>query len=239
MVGLESLERSAVIEAVERLRGIGVDGALIIAPHLSSTTGLYGLPRDLPVVAVEGAPHGVPVVAVDQRQGARLATEHLLELGHETVHHIAGPAGPDADLRIAGWRESLDAAGARVPQLSRGDWSAASGFEHGRRLLERLDCSAVFVANDQMAIGVLRALFEDGHSVPGDVSVVGFDDVPEAGFLIPPLSTVRQDFDEMGRRSVEVLVEAIETQQRVETRVMIPTTLVARASSGPPPAHPR
>src|SRR5215212_4922334 len=240
MVGLESLERSAVIEAVERLRGIGVDGALVIAPHLPATTGLYDLPDDLPVVAVEGAPHGVPVVAVDQRQGARLATEHLLELGHETVHHVAGPPGPDADLRIAGWREALDGAGARVPPLLGGDWSAESGFDLARQLLERRNLTAVFVANDQMAIGVLRALFEHGRRVPGDVSVVGFDDVPEAGFFIPPLTTVRQDFDEMGRHGVRVLLEAIESAEpRPDTRTMIPTTLVTRASSGPPPPRTR
>jgi DNA-binding LacI/PurR family transcriptional regulator len=234
MVGLESLERAAVITAVERLRGIGVDGAVVIAPHLPATTALYDLPQDVPVVAVEGGPHGIPTVAVDQFHGARLATEHLLELGHETVHHVAGPDGREANLRIDGWRAALDDAGARVKPFTRGDWSAASGYELGREIAERDDVTAVFVANDQMAVGVLRALHEHGRTVPDDVSVVGFDDTPEAGFLIPPLTTVRQDFGEMGRRSLQLLLEAIDSDERLETRVTIPATLVTRASTASP-----
>src|SRR4051794_40274709 len=171
IVGLESLEREAVVRAAERLRSIGVDGALVIAPHLPSTAGLYDLPDDLPVVAVEGGPAGVAAVAVDQYGGARLATEHLLGLRHATVHHPAGPAGREADLRVAGWRAALEAAGADVPPLVRGDWSAEAGYELGCRLLrERPGMTALFAANDQMALGMLRAVHEQGRSVPADVS---------------------------------------------------------------------
>ena len=133
---------------------------------------------------------------------------------------------------------ALEAAGARVQRVLRGDWSAGSGFRLAQQLLERPKLTAVFVANDQMAVGVLRALAEGNRAVPGDVSIVGFDDVPEAGFFIPPLTTVRQDFDEMGRQSVRALVGAIETKDRSESRVMIPTTLIERASSGPPRRQP-
>ena len=111
----------------------------MIAPHVAATSALWDLPSDLPVVAVEAGPEdGVPVVDVDQYQGARLATEHLLDLGHATVHHLAGP--PDwieAQQRIEGWRDALEAAGARGSTPLRGDWSPRSGYELGRQLLER------------------------------------------------------------------------------------------------------
>jgi DNA-binding LacI/PurR family transcriptional regulator len=236
IVSLESLDRTALMRAVERLQLLGVDGVLVIAPHVAATGALWDLPGDLPVVAVEAGPqHGVAVVAVDQYQGARLATEHLLELGHTRVHHLAGPRDwSEAQQRIEGWRDALDAAGARGAAPLRGDWSPRSGYELGRRMLELPDLTAVFVANDQMALGLLRALHEAGRDVPGDVSLVGFDDIPEAEFFTPPLTTVRQDFNEMGRRSLHLLLAEIEAKTRSSERVTVPAALIERASTAPP-----
>src|SRR4051794_37147234 len=109
IVSLEALNRKAVVRAVERLRGLGVDGALVIAPQVAAMGALWDLPGDLPIVAVEAGPQeGIAVAAVDQYQGARLATEHLLGLGHMTVHHLAGPAEwIEAQQRIDGWRDAL------------------------------------------------------------------------------------------------------------------------------------
>jgi DNA-binding LacI/PurR family transcriptional regulator len=144
---------------------------------------------------------------VDNRGGAAMATRHLLELGHPTVHHIAGPAAwPEARERTAGWRQTLSDAGARAPELCVGDWSARSGYQAGQRLAADPSVTAIFCANDHMALGTLRALSEVGRRVPAEVSVVGFDDIPEAPFMIPPLTTVQQDFDEVGRRSMDVLI---------------------------------
>ena len=182
----------------------GVDGILVIAPLEGAGEALVDLPRDLPLVAVEAGPaDALPVVAVDQIAGAALATRHLLELGHPTVAHIAGrPDFLEADQRIDGWRAALEAAGAEVPPVLVGDWSPRSGYELGRQLVREGGPSAIFVANDQMALGVLRALHEAGHEIPRQVSVVGFDDIPEAQYYTPPLTTVRQDFGEIGRRSL-------------------------------------
>jgi DNA-binding LacI/PurR family transcriptional regulator len=236
IVSLESLEPTEVTRAVERLKVLGVDGLVVIAPHVAATNALWNLPADLPVVAVEAGPDdGVPVVAVDQYQGARLATEHLLGLGHATVHHLAGPADwIEAQHRTAGWRDALDAAGAKGSSPLRGDWSARSGYELGRRLLDVPDVTALFVANDQMALGVLRVLYEHGREVPRDVSIVGFDDIPEAEFFTPPLTTVRQDFAEMGRRGLHLLLDEIAVGRRSRTRVTVPATLIERASTAPP-----
>jgi DNA-binding LacI/PurR family transcriptional regulator len=188
------------------------------------------------VVAVEaGALDGVPSVAVDQHHGARLATEHLLACGHETVYHLAGPADfIEAQHRIEGWLAALQDAGVATSAPLRGDWSARSGYAAAQRLIERPDLTAIFVANDQMALGVLRLLHEHGREVPGDISIVGFDDIPEAAYFTPPLTSVRQDFNEMGRRSLRLLLNEIDGRGRADVREVVPATLVRRASTGPP-----
>jgi DNA-binding LacI/PurR family transcriptional regulator len=233
IVSLRALTRSSVLSAVERLRAQGVDGILVIAPQESATQALLHLPQDVPVVAAEAGPdESVPLVAVDQVAGARLATAHLLELGHRTVWHISGPADwLEAQDRVDGWRSTLEAAGAAPPPVLVGDWSAHAGHELGRELAANPDVTAVFVANDQMALGVLRSLHEAGRRIPDDISIVGFDDIPEAGYFTPPLTTVRQNFNEMGRRSLLLLLEQLETGVRTPTRETVEPELVVRAST--------
>jgi DNA-binding LacI/PurR family transcriptional regulator len=231
IVSLRSLDRSSVMSAVERLRAQGVDGILVIAPQESASQAILHLPQDVPVVAAEAGPgDSVPLVAVDQVEGARLATQHLLDLGHRTVWHISGPADwLEAQQRVDGWRATLEAAGASHPPVLVGDWSARAGHELGRELGP--DVTAVFVANDQMALGVLRSLHEAGRRIPADISVVGFDDIPEAEYFTPPLTTVRQNFNEMGRRSLLLLLEQIESRSRAPVRETVPPELVVRAST--------
>jgi DNA-binding LacI/PurR family transcriptional regulator len=233
IVSLRSLTSAAVVSAVERLRDQGVDGILVVAPQESATQALLHLPDDVPVVAAEAGPgDSVPLVAVDQAEGARLATRHLLELGHRTVWHISGPSDwLEAEERVNGWRQTLEAAGAPAPPVLVGDWSARSGHELGLELVERDDVTAVFVANDQMALGLLRTLHEVGRRIPRDISIVGFDDIPEAAYFTPPLTTVRQNFNEMGRRSLLLLLEQIESGVRIPRRETVPPELIVRAST--------
>jgi DNA-binding LacI/PurR family transcriptional regulator len=214
---------------------MGVDGVLAIAPKVAATSAVWDLPPGFPVVAVEaGTLDEIPVVAVDQHEGARLATEHLLGLGHATVHHLAGPAEwQEAELRLEGWRGALDAAGARGRSPLRGDWSPRSGYELGQRMAELPDLTAVFVANDQMALGLIRALHEHGRRVPEDVSIVGFDDIPEAEYFLPPLTTVRQDFNEMGRLALHCLLDGIGAQRRSTAPAIVAATLIVRARLRP------
>jgi DNA-binding LacI/PurR family transcriptional regulator len=238
IVNLTSLDRASVLTAVGRLRAQGVDGILVIAPLVASTPALTHLPPGVPVVAVEAGPEdAVPVVSVDQRAGAIAATRHLLDLGHRTVSHLAGPPEYfEARQRIVGWRSALESAGAEVVPPVSGDWSARSGYELAGALLDSGDVTAVFVANDQMALGVLRHLHEQGRRLPHDISIVGFDDIPEAPYFSPPLTTVRQDFMEMGRCSLHLLLEQIERGSRSTARVTVPPELIVRGTTGPPPA---
>ena len=241
IVSLKALDRSSVPEAVEHLRRQGVDGILVIAPLEESADAARHAPvGEIPLVAVEAGPSsGLPVVAIDQFAGAMSATRHLLELGHETVSHIAGPASfLEAGRRVEGWRAALEAAGARIPEPLSGDWSPRSGYEAGRGLADDPSVTSIFVANDQMTLGVLRALHEAGRKVPSDVSVVGFDDIPEAPYFTPPLTTVRQDFDEMGSRSVRLLLRMM-AGQRARAGASVKPELVVRMSTAPAPQRAR
>ena len=229
---LKAPNRSSVLGAVDRLRRQGVDGIIVVAPQRSAVDAILHLPRDVPVVAVEGGPDdSVPVVAVDQFTGAAEATRHLLALGHRTVWHVAGPEDwLEAAQRIDGWRSTLEEAGAPVPGLLRGDWSARSGYALGERLVSP-EVTAVFAANDQMALGLLRRLHEAGREAPRSISVVGFDDIPEAAYFTPPLTTVRQDFHEVGRHCLLTMLGELESSKRSSRRVVVPTQLVVRGST--------
>jgi DNA-binding LacI/PurR family transcriptional regulator len=229
---LQSLNRGTVLDAIQKLRDQGVDGVAVIAPFRAGADALRHVPSNFAVVAVKAGPSAsIPIATVDHVAGAAAATRHLLSLGHRTVWHLAGPSEwKEAEQRVEGWRSALEEAGAPVPMLLRGDWTPRSGYELGQELLRIPGLSAVFVANDQMALGLLRKLREGGREVPRDLSVVGFDDIPEAAYFTPPLTTVRQDFAELGRRCLRILLGRIEGEP-VPTRVVVAPELVVREST--------
>ncbi len=236
LASMTELDADEAANALALLDAQRVDGLIVIAPRRGAVEAIGKLPRELPVVALEAEfRKDVCVVSIDQRAGARLATEHLLDLGHRTVWHVAGPEDwNEATLRTAGWRRALEDRGVVAPEVLRGDWTSRSGYEAGMKLANEPGVTAVFAANDQMALGVLRAFHERGIGVPDERSVVGFDDLPEAEFLIPGLTTVRQDFDAVGRKGLERLVTLIEGGT-VRRRVLrVEPELVVRASSARP-----
>jgi DNA-binding LacI/PurR family transcriptional regulator len=225
--------RGSLLAAVGRLRDRAAEGILVIAPRPGALEALSETAREIPVVAVGTGPQdGMSTVAVDHYGGAAAATRHLLALGNRTVFHVSGPVGQhDSSLRLAGWRDALLAAGAEVPLPLIGDWSPARGYQLGCRLGLRTDATAIFVAGDHMALGVLRALHELQRRVPDEVSVVGFDCIPQAEYFTPPLTTVRQDVTEMGRRSFELLSAEIELGRQASVHHTVPTELILRAST--------
>ncbi|PRY02290.1 LacI family DNA-binding transcriptional regulator [Allonocardiopsis opalescens] len=242
IVSLKAVSPQAVREALDYLTEQSVDGFIVIAPQRSAAEALAYIPTSLPAVAVEGGQaDDMPVVCVDQHGGTTAAVRHLLGLGHRTVWHVAGPSEwLEAEARLEGWRAALRAAGAAAPEPLYGDWSPRSGYAAGRRLAERVGGSdgptAVFVANDQMALGLLRAFGERGIRVPEQISVVGFDDIPEAEFFSPPLTTVYQDFAAVGRRGMRLLLDQIDGGAGRATglpRVVVPARLVVRSSTAP------
>jgi DNA-binding LacI/PurR family transcriptional regulator len=234
---LSDPDRTAVSQGANLLRSRSSDGVILLQPLISEVprnSGNVDLP---PMVAIHaGTPGDYPVVSVDQRLGAKLATNHLLDLGHETVWHIAGPTlWYEGVERVLGWQEALTAARAEMPPVSHGDWSAASGYAAAKELLQRSPgVTAIFVANDSMALGTLHAMHELGLRCPDDISLVGFDDYPEAEFFSPGLTTIRQDFDAIGQQAVELLLQVIEDGGPRTQHVVLPPQLIVRASTAPP-----
>ncbi|MBM0226052.1 LacI family DNA-binding transcriptional regulator [Micromonospora sp. ATA51] len=233
-VSLSDVTRRALSDATEHLMRVGVEGIVMIAGHDEALEVVRMQPARVPFVVVEGDLSKASLtVGVDQVRGARMATEHLLSLGHREIVHVSGPLNWAEAGRVEGWRLAMSESGLRPAEPVRGDWSSESGYTAGERICEMPGATAVFAANDQMAIGVLRALHECGRRVPDDISVVGFDDVPEAAYLIPPLTTIQQDFDAVGRRAIEVVTQAIKGTELQPSPLVIPK-LVVRKSTAPP-----
>jgi DNA-binding LacI/PurR family transcriptional regulator len=223
--------------AYRRLSGQAVDGVVIILEaHLLDQAELI-LPPGIPVVVIDSdAGPGYTVVDTDQAQGARQATEHLLGLGHRQVWHIAGPQSSfSAAHRVESWQRTLASAGLTPPVVLRGDWSTGSGYRHGLALGQRADATAIFAANDQMALGVMRAMHELGRDIPGEVSIVGFDDMKEARSFWPPLTTIRQDLGAVGRLSIQKLLGKVSGADTGNSKTLVPTELIVRASTARPP----
>ncbi|MFE2774249.1 LacI family DNA-binding transcriptional regulator [Microbacterium resistens] len=214
-----------IAAAFDRLDEQGADGAVVL--NEAALLARDADPGRLALVVVDSPPDDrFGVIGTDHEAGAREATRHLLDRGHRTVHHIAGPeASFAAQARARGWRAALAEAGVAAPPAVRGDWSARSGREAAERLAAA-ELTAVFAANDQMALGALRGFAESGRRVPDDVAVVGFDDIADAAEFRPPLTTVRQDFDALGEEAVRMLVARIEG-----------SAPVTPASADPPASH--
>ncbi|MET9746677.1 LacI family DNA-binding transcriptional regulator [Streptomyces ardesiacus] len=233
----DSLDTFAIESALSRLIDQGVEGIVLAVPLINGSTRLEELTRTTPTLTIDGSrTDATEVVAVDQSLTARLATRHLLDLGHETVWHLAGPAEwLEAASRRDGWRTTLESAGRAVPPPLEGDWSPASGYRAGLVLGRIPEVTAVFVAGDEMAFGVVRALRELGRRVPEDISVVGVDDIELAEYCAPPLTTVAQPFAQMGELAVAHLLRCVAAPETVPEPASVEPRLVVRASTAAPP----
>jgi DNA-binding LacI/PurR family transcriptional regulator len=232
------LDRSSIAGAVERLLDQRVAGIVVIAPVASANAALDDVPDELPMVVIDGDPRrAARLVTVDQQLGARLATQHLLAAGHDTVWHVSGPPDWfDSAERIVGWRAALTEAGAEIPPVLPADWSLGAGYAAGQLLARMPEARAIFAANDHLALGIMKALREAGLTVPEDVSIVGSDDIPEAAYLQPALTTVRPDFAAVAERAVGALLAQMDDQAPGAPGGLapIPPALVERDSVAAP-----
>ncbi|GAA1060153.1 LacI family DNA-binding transcriptional regulator [Agromyces bracchium] len=233
---MRTLDADVLTQAVHRLVLQRVEAIVLISGEREGVDVLRGIDAGVPVVAVASEPEpGLHRVSFDQSAGARLATEHLIGLGHRRIAHVAGPSDSmDAAERRRGFAAALEAHGLEVREPVAGDWLAASGHAAGRRLLDEGWATAVFVGNDQMSLGLLHACHDAGVAVPGELSVVGFDDIPEAAFFTPPLTTVRQDFDSLGRDIMATVADVLRDEAAAPDHTSRVPELVVRASTAPP-----
>lgn len=238
LVSISSMLESDVTSmraSVELLLGQNVEAIVLIAAHRGALEAIQGIDLGVPLLAVESSGRvGFHSVSIDQFRGAYDATSHLISLGHRSIVHVAGPEDSmDATERVRGWSAALSEHGlvAREPLV--GDWTPASGFAIGQHLAIGREFTAVFSGNDQMALGLIHAFAANGIRVPADVSIVGFDDIPEAEHFSPPLTTVRQDFAELGRTVMATLLE-LQLNENFEGAEHPVPTLVVRESTAPP-----
>ena len=235
---LGSLDHEDIVAAIDHLMAQAVEGVVVVAPQAPVLEAISAVSIGVPYVTMQTA--GVlegHELSVDQIAGARKATRHLIDLGHRRIVHLAGPQDwLEARARMKGFFDELDSAGLARTEAVLGDWTADFGYAAGRELLADRGVTAVFSSNDQMALGVLHAIRDAGLEVPGDISVVGFDDIPEAAHFWPPLTTVRQDFGELGRRCIALLLADIDGVTSPVGEVVQPQ-LIVRASTAHPPAR--
>ncbi|KRD47074.1 LacI family transcriptional regulator [Oerskovia sp. Root918] len=236
LLPVEDPTQLEVAGAFSRLEEQAVDGIILVMSAELDSLDELKLTADLPLVIVDSdAELPYTIVDTDQEQGARIALEHLLGLGHRDIAHISGPATSfSAKRRAAAYRQIMSDAGLEPRPVVVGDWTATSGMERMRDLLASTQPpTAVFAGNDQMALGAMHAIHAHGWKVPDDVSVVGFDDTDDAAAYWPALTTVHQNFDAVGRQATELLLSIIDGDPNGTQKVLVPTRLVVRASTGP------
>ncbi len=230
--------RQEIEAAIRTMRG-RVDGLVIMSPHIDAGSLHHNLPATLPVVLLNCYvdTENFDALNIDNFAGARNAVAHLAGHGHRRIGIIKGTEhNMDAFERLRGYRSALEDAGIAVSETLEfpGNFSDASGYDAARAMLRRSPVpTAVFVSNDAMAVGAISAFREAGVDVPGAMAVVGFDDIPIASFLTPPLTSVHVDIDNLGALAVESLVQALREKSRhTRRRVLLPTNIVIRESCG-------
>ncbi|GAA5029367.1 LacI family DNA-binding transcriptional regulator [Microbacterium fluvii] len=205
---IDAHDPQSIPDGIAHLTAQSVEGVVVIAPQVRVFRALAAQHLDVPYVTLQST--GLDpdhTLTVDQIAGARLATKHLISQGHRAIYHLAGPQDwIEAEARMRGFLDEMSANDIPTTAPILGDWTAQFGYYAGQELLRVRDFTAIFSSNDQMALGLMHAIRDAGLDVPGDISIVGFDDIPEAAHFWPPLTTVRQDFSELGRRCVDLLL---------------------------------
>jgi DNA-binding LacI/PurR family transcriptional regulator len=235
--GIVDQSTPEIRRAVNELCAHQVCGILLYLPLRIDLRDLQEVCRNVPIVAVDSnLGYKCPAIHINQELGSRIATQHLIQLGHKRIAYLQGPLfWRAAELRFKGWLKELKIAGLNPGPVITGNWTAESGFEAVQRLIAQNwgQYSALVVANDQMALGAIRAFEENGIQIPRSMSVVGFDDIPEAAFFRPPLSTIKQDFARLATSSVECLIGQLNQSKSGRLRTIQPV-LVGRESTTRP-----
>ena len=230
---VDSTEPADVDRTIDLVLAQALAGIIVLDFDPAAGAVLDRLPRSIAVVAA-GRAHAdqVPSASLDVAAASEEATMYLLSLGHETVHFAGSRPGGGVSGRVNGWLAALHAAGAEVPAMIDAEQTPQAGVEAGRTLIAQGGVTAVLCNNDEVALGVMSAFAEAGYDIPGDVSVVGFDDLPVGRVWSPALTSVRLDFGSLGRRTFALLQSAIGGD--ADLPLLEAPRLIIRSSTGSP-----
>lgn len=231
-VRVDGDSEESIENAVKQLKELGIEAIIVVAPQSRVVEVAKRVDPKLPMVTIDFIDRSdVFSVSIDNYSGARIATRHLIENGHQKILHVAGPKGQYESLeRLRGYRDEMLAHGLEPLDAVQGDWTPETGFNVGTKLLKRLkDFTAIFVCNDNAAVGLLHALTAHGVKVPADVSMVGFDDSAESAYFTPPLTTMHQDFGVVGRRAVALLFEELAGVANIRREQVLPTLTIRKS----------
>jgi DNA-binding LacI/PurR family transcriptional regulator len=232
-VAVRSDSPEAWEEGIRHLAKMHVEGIATIALRSEVLQLATSIMPNVKMVAIDADDEAdqVRAVGIDNFEGAHMATQHLIELGHRQILHIAGPStSSEASSRLRGYQKAMTEAGLKA-SVVQGDWTAETGYRIGVELdLDGAAPTAIFTANDHLALGLIKALSARGVSIPEDISLVGFDDIPEAPYFLPPLTTVRQDFTQLGELAIQVLLSDLAGTKRKKMATITPQ-LVLRESA--------
>lgn len=229
----EGHSTAEIEKALEQLLALRVDGLIMTTPFPDSERVLDGVWESLPFVTISDRPHAVNSVSAHSHMAGVLATEHLANLGHRAILHLAGPQGRnETEERSRAYQEVMESRKLEVLPFSHAkEWTAAAGFEMADQDPSKF--TAVFAANDELAFGFMAAMRDRGRHAPHDYSIIGIDDVPDAEYFYPPLSTVRLDFGDVGRAAFEMLHERIESGLEHAQYLVAPQLIVRKSTRAP------
>ena len=232
-ISVLSRSRESWMDAIGQLRGLNIDGVITVAmPREVIDEVKAALPdAELVVVATEPSKN-FEVINIDDLNGGLLATNHLIDQGHTKILHISGPVAQyESQMRKLGYERAMKKAGLKTQVLD-GDWSISTGLELGEKIFSSKDLpTAIFCSNDHLSLGVIKAASHKGLRIPEDISLIGFDDIPEAQYLLPSLTTVKQDFIELGEIVIAKVLSNLKEKSKNETLFMQPKLIVRNSTT--------
>ena len=229
-VSVDPESSDSIETGIKQMKNLGVDALVIIAPQRISLELARPLLGGIPIVILDHSQEaGLFSVTIDDYSGSKKATKYLIDSGHKKLLHVSGPAGWfESEARTRGFEDACQAAAITDYEVLLGSWASETGHQMAEQVAQS-GATAVFCANDQLAIGLISGLNELGLKVPEDVSIIGFDDLPESKFLTPPLTTVRQDFGQLGKRLMTLLLEELAGEKAVRRETIEPELIIRKS----------
>lgn len=232
---VDGSSRESMVEGLKHLRKLGLEAVVVMTPQLDYSETVKQMLPNIPALFIDEASEGRLSISLDNFAGSKLAVKHLIDLGHTRILHISGPPNwQDADPRARGYESAMLSAGL-APSVISADWLIETGYAIGLKLdLDAAGTTAIVAANDHLALGIMKAFRQRSIAVPERVSIVGFDDIPEAPFLEPALTTLRPNFEHLGKLAVGLILGTVSQSEIVDNPILCPELIIRNSTAAPP-----